>query len=263
MPELPEVETVRRTLHRVLEGHKITAVHAFEDPIVFRGLAPKEVERRLVGATVHALGRKGKYFWLDLKDSCLLIHFGMSGWAHVLSGAEQPPRYSKLIIETSEARVAFTDRRRLGRIWFADRAGEDPRIKALGFDVLDELPPAKRLFELVHRRNAPIKAVLLDQGVFSGVGNYLADEVLYRARIAPMRPASSLGEREVAALRRQLEEVVRMAVEVDADSDRFPEDWLFHHRWGGKRGAEKIGRHRIVRETVAGRTTAWVPALQK
>ena len=117
--------------------------------------------------------------------------------------------------------------------------------------------------EVLRRRKTPIKAVLLDQKTFAGVGNYLADEVLYQARIAPTREASELTEEEVTKLRGAIKKVVATAVEADADETKFPDTWLFHHRWGGKRGAAKIGRYDIVRETVAGRTTAWVPALQK
>lgn len=108
-----------------------------------------------------------------------------------------------------------------------------------------------------------MKAVLLDQSVFAGVGNYIADEVLYHAEIAPKRHGSSLTPDEVTALHAAIQRVIGHAVEVDADYERFPEEWLFHHRWGGKKGAEQIGAHAIVRETVGGRTTAWVPTIQR
>jgi formamidopyrimidine-DNA glycosylase len=106
-----------------------------------------------------------------------------------------------------------------------------------------------------------LKAVLLDQSLFAGVGNWIADEALYQAGIAPHRPAASLSAAEVARLRARLHAVVRHAVKVGADSERFPRTWLFHRRWDVRQppGAPEV----IRRETIAGRTAAWVPARQK
>jgi formamidopyrimidine-DNA glycosylase len=86
--------------------------------------------------------------------------------------------------------------------------------------------------------------------------------VLYHAQIAPARAASDLGSADLRKLRESIQSVLAHAVEVDADDARFPQDWLFHHRWGGKRGSDRIGGKTIVRETVGGRTTAWVPEVQ-
>ena len=116
---------------------------------------------------------------------------------------------------------------------------------------------------LFERRKAPIKALLLDQRILSGIGNWIADEALYHARIAPARTASSLSSAELSALRRAIHYVVKTAVDAGADETRYPKGWMFHHRWGGARGVEKIGGKHIVRDTVGGRTTAWVPGLQK
>ena len=104
---------------------------------------------------------------------------------------------------------------------------------------------------------------MLDQGALAGIGNWIADEVLYQARIAPKRSAASLTTVEVAALRRSIRSVLAHAVKVGADHHRFPKSWLFEHRWGGTRGAEQIAGQPIVREEVGGRTTAWVPTRQK
>jgi formamidopyrimidine-DNA glycosylase len=127
--------------------------------------------------------------------------------------------------------------------------------------VLEGLPPAVTLAELLRRRRAPIKAVLLDQSLFAGVGNWIADEALYQAAIAPHRPAATLPLADVSRLRARLLAVVRRAVAVGADSERFPRGWLFHRRWDVRPAAG--APERIVRETIAGRTAAWVPGRQK
>lgn len=250
-----------RLLRPALVGRTIERVHASDDPLVLKGAPPEAIEAALTGRTVRGIGRRGKYFWLQLDESWLYVHFGMSGWATPLEPDATEPRFTKLVIEAGGHRIAFTDRRRLGRIWLGTEPSEE--LKDLGFDALDGLPTSKALFEIVHRRNAPVKAVLLDQGTFAGIGNYLADEVLYQARVSPKRIASDLSAAEVGRLRNAVRRVVTLAVDAEADESRFPADWLFHHRWGGKKGDERIGRYKIVREEIAGRTTAWVPALQK
>jgi formamidopyrimidine-DNA glycosylase len=128
---------------------------------------------------------------------------------------------------------------------------------------MEGLPRTAKLREILIRRRAPLKAVLLDQGVFAGVGNWIADEVLFQARLSPHRSAASLSVDEVARLRSRLLAIVRKAVDVEADYHRYPASWLFHHRWGKRKDAATAGRHRIIHDVIGGRTTAWVPGLQK
>lgn len=266
-------------MRRVLVGNKIAGVVIKPDTIVFGGAPDGAIEKALSGRKVTGVGRKGKYWWLEFQDPPWLFgHLGMSGWIRELgregmklkSHGKKPldedgePRFLKLMIETDDGgRIAFTDARRLGRIWLSESATKDTRIRKLGFDALEEMPSAKALHEMLLKRKAPIKAILLDQGLFAGVGNWVADEALYHAKLDPRRLGSSLTEKESAALRQSVLDVLKTSVDCDADYEKYPDTWLFRHRWGGKRGAERIGRHKIVREPIGGRTTAWVPAVQK
>ena len=144
-----------------------------------------------------------------------------------------------------------------------DLAKEGWLVASLGFDpLLDPLSPAA-FRAAVQRRAAPIKAVLLDQSFAAGVGNWIADEVLYQARIDPRRRANMLSDDEVLSIRRALSTVIRTAVRVGADKSRFPKKWLFHVRWGKAAHAVTADGHSISHATVGGRTTAWVPTLQK
>ncbi|KAJ6706511.1 FORMAMIDOPYRIMIDINE-DNA GLYCOSYLASE [Salix purpurea] len=111
------------------------------------------------------------------------------------------------------------------------------------------------------KKKIAIKALLLDQSFVSGIGNWIADEVLYQARIHPLQIASSLSRESTATLHKCIKEVIRYAVEVDADCDRFPLEWLFHFRWGKKPG--KVNGKEIDFIVAGGRTTAYVPGLQK
>jgi formamidopyrimidine-DNA glycosylase len=281
MPELPEVETVCRVIRDSLQGQRIAHVEVVPDAIVFGDFTPRAIQKALLGRTVQAVGRRGKFFWLTLSGEGPTVfgHLGMSGWIREVGlegtrlhghgkapfeDAQGRPRFLKLGIATRKGRgIVLTDPRRLGRVWLGPDAEHDRRVKRLGPDAFDELPSAKALLALFARRKIPIKAVLLDQGALAGIGNWIADEVLYQSRIAPKRAAASLTEAEVAALRRAIVSVLARAVRVGADHKRFPKSWLFEHRWGGRRGAPQIGGQRIVREEVGGRTTAWVPTRQK
>jgi formamidopyrimidine-DNA glycosylase len=157
----------------------------------------------------------------------------------------------------------FSDSRRFGRIRLLRDPPHEAPIRHLGFDVLDEMPRLRELARLLAGRRAPIKAALLDQGLFAGVGNWIADEALYQARIRPDRSASGLRREEVARLRARLQAIVRLAVDVAADSGRFPRGWLFPHRWGRDPRARTAAGERIVHVTIAGRTAAFVPARQR
>ena len=281
MPELAEVETVCRLMRDVLVGKRITRIEVVPDALVFES-SRRNIEDALVGRTVRAIGRRGKTFWIELAGPGPTVygHLGMSGWIRELgtrdgtrlqAHGDAPlddehgrPRFLKLLLEARGGRgIAFTDPRRLGRIWLGPDPAHEKRVQRLGRDAFDDLPASNELAALFARRKIPIKALLLDQGALAGLGNWLADEVLYHARIAPQRLASSLDVREVSALRRAIRTVVGHAVKVGADSDRYPRTWLFGHRWGGSRGSRQINGHPIRRDEVGGRTTAWVPAVQK
>jgi formamidopyrimidine-DNA glycosylase len=264
VPELPEVEAARRRAERHLGRRRILGVAAVADPIVFGGVTPRRLASALRGRRVVALRRRGKHLWMELdRRPWPLFHFGMTG-SFALYGEDAPrPRFWKMELRMDDGRrLAFVDSRRFGRVRLQTDPQRERPLVNLGFDVLDELPPARNLVPVLARRSAPVKAVLLDQSLFAGVGNWIADEVLYQARLDPRRPASALSPQEVSRLRERLRAVVRRAVDVEADAARFPRTWLFHHRWGRNREARTARGEGIVHLTVGGRTTAWVPSRQ-
>ena len=265
MPELPEVEAARRRLEGGILGRRIRSAEAVHDPVVFRGISGRRMAAALVGRRVKAVGRRGKHLWFELdRPPWPSFHFGMTGSFAIYDEPAKRPRFWRLeIVFAGGVRLAFSDPRRFGRIRLQRDPANEPPIARLGPDPLLEPPTSRALAPLLARRRAPLKAVLLDQAVFAGVGNWVADEILYQARLSPMRPASSLTAGEVSRLRRSLLAVLRRAVAVGADSDRFPRTWLFHTRWGRTVGATTARGEAIVHDTVGGRTTAWVPTRQK
>jgi len=280
MPELPEVEAARRLLTRSAVGRRIVSARVMADPIVFQGVSPVRVRRALVGRRVISAHRHGKHLWLELdRRPWPCFHFGMSGGIEMRGRQRQrlmvegrrareepwPPRFLKLHLTLDDGgEVVFRDARRLGRVRLRHDPRAEPPISLLGFDALHDVPSVARLVELFGKRAAPVKAVLLDQSFSAAVGNWIADEVLYQARIDPRRRTDTLSRAEVSRIRSRLRFVISTAVRAGADSDRFPPKWLFHTRWSKRlQRPVTVRGERIRYLTVGGRTTAWVAEVQR
>jgi len=280
--QLPEVESARAIIAQHLTGRRIVNAVAGEDAILFCGPGQAAVvAAALVGRTIVGAGRKGKYFWFELDQRPWpLLHFGMSGQGHLTGVAapqykvkvnatraleDWPPRYVKLELELDDGRRwAFTDPRRLGRIRLVHDPLSEPPVSLLGFDPYLSMPTLDGFRGWLAGRKAPIKAVLLDQTVAAGVGNWIADEVCYQARVHPDLPVPLLDDAEVAALHEALERIVRVAVACKLGGQDMPAEWLIHYRWS--KGAKSPRDHHgnaITFCTVGGRTSAVVAALQK
>jgi len=277
MPELPEVEYGRKLCEQVGRGRSIVKARCEPDDIVYTGTTPQRVARALKGRTIEAVHRHGKYLWWELDTRPWpVFHFGMTGAFRArdvvpialargprADDTQWPPRFSKILVELDDgAQLAMTNARRLGRIRLAKDPRAEPPLSRLGFDPLTQMPSPADFARHLRRRKGVLKGLLLDQTFAAGVGNWIADEVLYQARLDPRRTADSLDDREVKALHRKLRSVVSKAVSVDADKSRFPRTWLFHRRWG-KQNDQRIGGHPIEHLEIGGRTTAWVPAVQR
>jgi formamidopyrimidine-DNA glycosylase len=279
MPELPEVERGRRVALKVARGRRIVEARCADDPIVFDRVSPARIRRALVGRRVRDVKRHGKHLWFELdRRPWPCLHFGMTGGFHTAPGGPRvrlestgkkpdhawPPRFTKLhLVFDDGGELVMADARRLGRIRLRRDPASQPPISRLGFDAHRGLPPFPRFRELVRGRAAPLKALLLDQGFAAGVGNWIADEVLYQARLDPRRRANTLTDPEITRMRAALKRVVDTSVRVSNDSDRYPRGWLFHRRWGRNPRAVTMTGERIRHITVGGRTTAWVPTRQR
>lgn len=265
MPELPEVETFRRQIEKKLKGKTIKDVHVAPDKLIFAGKSPAFVKKNLQEAKVKKCHRKGKYIWFEMNKEILpVFHLGMTG-SYILSDKfpDRSMKSVKLVLEMSDGTIlTYKDPRRFGRIFLLKDPLEHRPLSRLGPDVMNELPSVKEMKKILTKRKAPIKAVLLDQSVFSGIGNWMADEILFQSGIDPHRLALSLSPAEVKQLHSKISSVTKLSVKVGADDEKYPKSWLFHHRWGKKGGSISSG-HVIKHETVAGRTTAWVPSKQK
>lgn len=249
MPELPEVERARLAIETGALGRRIAAVDD-TDTYVCRPHAPGEMAAVLVGRELTAAHRRGKMMWVETDDGPVLgLHLGMAGRISV----DEPPisrPWDRFVLDFEDGgRLALRDSRRLGR------AILDPDLSRLGPDAADVGRASFR--DRVGRGDAPIKARLMDQQVIAGVGNLLADEVLWRSRIDPRRPAGSLDDDELALLRRDLRATIRSAVRKGGV-----------HTGPFARDRRHVGRcprcgAKLERDVVGGRTTYWCPVEQQ
>lgn len=277
MPELPEAEHSRRVIEGIALGRRVVKVYVEEDEIVFEGLSRARVASRLRGRRIEGVHRRGKYLWITLdRGPHPVIHLGMTGTIRyrtdeplkLSSSPEEvdrawPPRFTKLhLVFDDGGELAFTNARRLGRVLFRDDPRGEKPIARLGFDPLTDMPSLPAFRRRIGRRpRAVLKVLLLDQTFAAGVGNWIADEVLYQAGLDPRRRVESLTGDEIAALRAKIRSVIKTAVRVDARSNAYPKSWLFHHRWGKKPDA-RTTRGKVEFLEIGGRVTAWVPSRQ-
>ncbi|ONI16304.1 hypothetical protein PRUPE_3G090700 [Prunus persica] len=251
MPELPEVEAARRAIEENCLGKKITKALIADDPKVIDGVSRADFEASLLGKTIVSAHRKGKNLWLRLDSPPFpSFQFGMAGAIYIKGVAvtkykrsavkdtdEWPSKYSKLFVELDDGlEFSFTDKRRFARVRLLKDPASVPPISELGPDALLEPMTGDELFESLSKKKIAIKTLLLDQSYISGIGNWVADEVLYQARIHPEQSAASLSKENYGNLHKSIKEVIEYAVQVDADSTQFPCEWLFHFRWGKKPG---------------------------
>ena len=273
MPELPEVETVRRCLEHHLDGLGVVRVEG--KPIAMRrALDPSELSRRLEGRELTAARRRGKYLLLDFGEhGSLLVHLGMSGRLTLASPEWPVLPHTHLELHLSDGRqLRFVDPRRFGFAqWLcAGEESSDPSLARLGVKPLrhdlDIILPA-----MYRRSRAPLKSLLLDQRLVVGIGNIYATEALWRARIRPGRPgnATSVARLEVLAgvVRDVLEEAIAQGGTTLRDF-ASPEggDGYFAVRLQvyGKHGSPcPACRRELSNAVIAGRATAWCKRCQR
>lgn len=278
MPELPEVETVRRGLARRFVGRRIDDVWIGRERSVRRTSA-QEVRMRLRGATAERAERRGKYLLcpLDTGD-VLMVHLRMSGQLLIdEAGSERPPHTHVAMSLEGGDELRFVDPRTFGEVVVFDPTAQPsvvPDVMSLGVDpVAGELTLADLRRKLRSTRRA-VKAVLLDQHVIAGIGNIYGDEILHRSGIGPLCPADRISYPRSARLHDAIHSVLTEAIAAGGSTlsdaqyvDLMGEGGSFqeHHRVYGRSGQRCItcGRGRITSRNVAGRTTSWCPVCQR
>jgi formamidopyrimidine-DNA glycosylase len=276
MPELAEAEFYRKRWHQAALGSRIKAALVHPRAKVFRGTKAS----RLIGALKAArfLGSEAAAKQILFRFSgpagriWLGVHLGMSGELFATPSNHSPQKHDHLVLHLARTTLVFRDPRMFGRVQFHLGAKPPAWWARIAPPMLSPAFTFNTVAAFMCRRSrAPIKAVLLMQEQFPGVGNWMADEILWRAAIHPRRAAGSLRPPEVRTLWRECRRVARLALDTIAGRDddlppdlnvRIPHSWLFRHRWEDGGRCPKTGV-RLVREEIGGRTSCWSPARQK
>lgn len=272
MPELPEVETIRRQLAPLMEGRTLERL-TIEDPRWCAPLAPEEVVEALQGRRIETVGRRGKYMiWTFADELHLLVHLRMTGT--LLYDPDPDERFRRVVFAFDDGHVLwFCDQRRFGtgELALGDEGLADFLAPRLGLEPLSDEFTADALRALARGRRTPVKAFLLDQTKVAGVGNIYADEALHRARIHPLRETGKLDRTQIAALRDAIVTVLELGIDkggstiddfrhADGVQGSFQNEFLVHTRKGEP--CHACGRE-IVKFVAAGRGTYACEACQK
>ena len=272
MPELPEIETIRRGLGPLLVGRRVLGVEVrdrrLREPIASRSLA------RLRGAAVTGIRRRSKYLLLDTDSGLtLLIHLGMTGQLWVADRDKPRRPHEHVVIALDDGRqLRFADTRRFGlmHVVRSDRLDLHPRLKGLGPEPLDGEVLGERLWRSTRRLKKPVKNFLMDTRAIAGVGNIYACEALHRAGLGPRRPVGRIArpgwDRLVVCLREVLNEAisaggttVRDFLNAEGDVGYFAVSLRVYDRKG--KPCERCGGS-IRRIVQAGRSTFYCPRCQ-
>jgi formamidopyrimidine-DNA glycosylase len=271
MPELPEVETIRRDLDKEVVGKRIKAVDATGVRSIRRHKTKKNFASRLEGRKITAVLRKGKYLTLKLDDGNLLVvHLGMSGQLlRAKSAKETMLKHTHVVLTfTQGGQLRYVDPRTFGELFVTEPdelAHEVPELAHLGFDPLDDVMSWTEFGDMLHAKKAKLKSLLMDQKVVAGIGNIYADEILFAAGLRYDRSSESLTAQEVRRLYRAMVETLQDAIKHRGSSladeqyrDLFGEvgDFQSQHKVYDREGEPcRRCRSSIVRVKIAGRST--------
>uniref|UniRef100_A0A6B2L371 Formamidopyrimidine-DNA glycosylase catalytic domain-containing protein n=1 Tax=Arcella intermedia TaxID=1963864 RepID=A0A6B2L371_9EUKA len=297
MPELPYVERTRLKVKERCLNKLIVDVTVVEDKIVYHQITASSFAQKMKGRKIVDAFRRGKYFWFEMDNGpSPLFHLGMTGSLKYLEdyknknvekssemeesedeeekekeetpkSLDWPPPYWKFIFKFDDGNeVAFINKRRLGRIYLMEDPLSRPPISKLGFDPLVNMPTFDTFYSMVSKRSTQIKALLLNQSFSAGVGNWIADEILYQSQVHPQRYTSTLSKEEVNRIWKNTKGVIDIAVKANNNHSQFPPDWLFHYRWSKRESNKETPKtskgEKISFVTSGGRTSAIVATIQ-
>ena len=274
MPELPEVETTRRGLATLIAGKRITGVIQRRDRL--RADLPANLAAVLSGRTVTGIGRRAKYLLLNLNDGArLLVHLGMSGRFHE---RESPPgkeygKHDHFALQFADGtEIVFNDARRFGQIDWLPPGKSCKALDLLGPEPLDETFTGQALHKILARRKTPVKTALMDQRLVAGVGNIYASEALFRAGIAPERPAGKVTLAEAKRLAPAIQQVLEDSIAAGGSSLKdfvnahgkigfFQDRFAVYGRHG--KACQRCAEGVVEKLVQAGRASFYCPLCQK
>jgi formamidopyrimidine-DNA glycosylase len=258
MPELPDVAGFRRYFNRYAAGGRIDRVEV-RDRSMLRDRSPQAIGRALRGRSFEEADRRGKWLIAPASGRLVLMHFGMTGELAWSGAGGTPHRHDRLVFHLARGVLAYRNMRKFGGVWLARDGREAEAIMGpLGPDALEVSREEFR--DLLGRRRGRIKPLLMDQKAVAGVGNLLADEILWRARVNPRRPAYRLSWAKVD----RTYDAMRAASKESSRHGRIPRKrgWVTAVRAERDPHCPRCGT-RMTKATVGGRTACWCPRCQR
>jgi formamidopyrimidine-DNA glycosylase len=266
MPELAEVFYYAKQWAGAA-GKPVLRVELHPASRVYRGLATKvdRLEEGLTGAKLKQAHTHGKQMLFEFtRGHWLGVHLGMTGELRVEAQPYDAAKHDHLVLHLRQHALVFEDARQFGRIQHFEGNEAPESWLALPPQVLTDDFTARRLAEVLARHGKmPLKMLLLDQRYFPGIGNWMADEIMWQMKFPPPTPAGSLNARQVRALHRTTRKVCEVALAtVGVDWSDPPQDWLFRYRWEDGHVCPRCEAE-LLRESLRGRTACWCPVCQK
>lgn len=270
MPELPEVETVKETLKR-----KILKKHIEKIKILYTGIIEKDLEgfkKNIIGQTINDIKRRGKYLIFELDDYCLVSHLRMEGKFFLKKDEEKIEKHEHVIFDLGDITLRYHDTRKFGKMYLVkkEEVYEVNPLKKLGYEPWDK-KLSKEYLKQKLERNIPVKTLLLDQEIISGIGNIYADEILFLSKILPSLKGSELTFNDCENIITNTKVILEKAIKLGGTTirsytsslgvtGRFQNELMVHQREGKK--CLKC-QSTILKTKVGGRGTYYCPYCQK
>jgi len=260
MPELPEVEIFKRFVDSKALRKKIVRAEISCPDLVKEG-RPKALIKNLVNQSFVSTERRGKYLFAKLSNDsgALILHFGMSGSITYYSPRQAVPQYGCLTVSFSKGdTITYVNPRRIGLFGYTSSIDSFIKKKRLGPDILSI--SKEEFLNRVRKNGRVVKAVLMDQSLFAGIGNIYSDEILFQAKINPKTKATALTEESWIRLFGLIRRVLNQAINSDAEPERMPHNFLITNR--RKNGSCPVCKSKLVKTSVMQRPTYFCPRCQ-
>lgn len=258
MPELPEIALFKKyvdatSLHKKIIDLSFSGASLLQSP---KG----DFEKALKGEEFEKSLQVGKYLFLETTGKTVLVlHFGMTGELEYYKN-QDPPKYSKLIFHFENGyQLAYSCKRKLGKIFLSESVSEFVKEHSLGKDALEL--EEKEFLELLEEKSGSIKGALTDQSLIAGIGNVYSDEMLYQCKIHPKTKTGKLSDAEKKKLYKEMNNVLKMAIDKEGERSEFPSNYLISHRSEGEKCPKCSGKIEMIK--VSGRSTYYCPKCQK
>ena len=272
MPELPEVETVKETLKKKVLGKEIKKVKVFY-PNIIENMNPSDFENKLLGQTINNILRRGKWLIFELDDYYLLSHLRMEGKYFLKNTDDDINKHQHVIFTfTDNKELRYQDTRKFGRMYLVDKEHleEAKPIKELGLEPWSKDLNSTYLLDKYSKKRLPIKTVLLDQSIITGIGNIYADEILFLSKINPQTNCNKLNKQQVNSIIKNTRDVLEKAIKEggttirsytsdEGVTGRFQNDLFVHCKENEK--CVNCGSY-IIKIKVGGRGTYYCPTCQ-